>query len=275
MINILEIITGHTGVDHVTSADDASLYRALFGGQDAVLNVGSQFEYTVISNNLIKIADGDLVVQGHQARIRTNDYEELVIDNGTPSMQRHDLIVARYEKDVVSGVESIKLEVVKGTPALIAVDPELTQDDITSGGTLREFPLYRVKLNGINIEAVEKMFDTVSQDLMNLQFESGSNDDGSYIRFGNGLQICRHDLEVDINTSIAMGPAYRSERTTWDYPKPFIEPPFFDPKSSIVYGRWGVVLNKPEKETAHYSIMGFTNTSTLNGVHLLAIGRWK
>lgn len=158
MIDILEIITGHTGVDHVTSADDASLYRSIFGGQDAVLNVGSQFEYTVISNNLIKIADGDLVIQGHQARIRTNDYEELVIDNGTPGQQRHDLIVARYEKDVVSGIESIKLGVVKGTPALTAVDPEITQNNITSGGTLREFPLYRVKLNGINIESVTKLF---------------------------------------------------------------------------------------------------------------------
>lgn len=154
----LEIITGHTGIDHVTSADDASLYRSIFGAEDAVLNVGSQFEATIISNNLVRIADGDLVIQGHQARIRTNDYEELVIDNGTPGQQRRDLIVARYEKDVVSGIESINLAVIKGTPALIAVDPDITRDNITSGGTLREFPLYRVRLNGISIINVEKMF---------------------------------------------------------------------------------------------------------------------
>ena len=124
-----------------------------------------------------------------------------------------------------------------------------------------------------------------SAEQINDNFENGSivehnlnepnPERGYYVRYGNGLQVCWHKLEVDINTSIAMGSAYRTERRTWDYPKPFIESPFFDPKSTGVYGRWGVVLDEPEKETAHYSIMAFTNTSTLNGVHLLAIGRWK
>ena len=154
----MEIITGYTGKDHVTAADDASLYRAIFGSGDYVLNVGSVLKHTVISNNLIKIADGDVMIQGHQGRTKANDYTEVTIDNGTAGMKRHDLIVARYEKNVETGIESINLVVMKGIAATTAVDPEIIQENISTGGTRRDFPLYRVKLNGINIELVEQLF---------------------------------------------------------------------------------------------------------------------
>src|SRR5690625_4834396 len=103
----MEIITGYTGIEHVTSADDASLYRSIFGDDDYVLSVGSKFEATIIDNNTIKVADGDLLIQGHQARIRVNDYEEVSINNGIVGEKRNDLIVARYEKDTNTGIESI------------------------------------------------------------------------------------------------------------------------------------------------------------------------
>lgn len=156
----MEIITGYTGIEHVQSADDASLYRGIFGLDDYVLNVGSKLEANIVDNNTVRIMDGDVIIQGHQGRIRANDYNEVTIDNGTPGEQRNDLIVARYLKNTETGVESIKLEVVKGSPAVEATDPETIKEDLKIGGTQRDFALYRVSLDGINLKSVTSLFST-------------------------------------------------------------------------------------------------------------------
>ena len=49
-------------------------------------------------------------------------------------------------------------EVIQGTAGETATDPELAQDDIYTGGKTRELPLYRVKIEGLSIVAVEQMF---------------------------------------------------------------------------------------------------------------------
>ena len=157
----MEIITGYTGENHVTSADDASLYRGILGADDYVLEVGNKFAATIVDNNTVRIMDGDLVIQGHQARIRANDYNEVTIDNGTPGQKRNDLIVARYQKNTITGIESISLEVVKGTPGTTATDPEIIQEDLKVGGTQRDFPLYRVSIDGINLQSVTSLFNVI------------------------------------------------------------------------------------------------------------------
>lgn len=43
----------------------------------------------------------------------------------------------------------------------MAEDPELTKENLYEGGKLREFPLWRVKLEGINIIGVEQMFKII------------------------------------------------------------------------------------------------------------------
>lgn len=157
----IQIITGLREVSSVTSADDAALYRGIFGPNDYVLKVGNKFSASIIDNNHVKLLDGDLLIQGHQARIRTNDYETVTIDNGVATKKRHDLIVARYVKNSETGIEEITLLVIKGETADIGVDPEVIRGDIPAGDTEHEFALYRVKLDGLSIEAVEPMFDIV------------------------------------------------------------------------------------------------------------------
>lgn len=154
----MRIITGYTGEKHITPADDASLHKGIFGDGDYVLPTGSQFEATIQSNTEIRIADGDLVMQGRHARIDSG-YESLTIENGSQGMYRNDLIVARYSKDSSTSVEAISLAVIKGTAVSgSAVDPNYNKGDINNGET-REFPLYRVVLNGINIALVTPLFE--------------------------------------------------------------------------------------------------------------------
>lgn len=84
----------------------------------------------------------------------------MTIANGTQGMNRNDIIVRRYRKDESSEIESTEYAVIKGTPnAGEALDPEVTIGDIRTGATLHEMKLYRVKIEGLNITAVEPLFN--------------------------------------------------------------------------------------------------------------------
>lgn len=153
----MKIITGYTGEKHITPADDAGLHKSIFGEGDYVLHSGSQLAATIQSATEIRIADGELVMQGRHAR-NDSGYQAVAIANGTQGMYRNDLIVARYTKDANTSVESISLVAITGTATSgTASDPAHNIGNIENGET-RDFPLYRVKLNGINIERVEQLW---------------------------------------------------------------------------------------------------------------------
>lgn len=153
----LKIITGYTSEKHITPADDAGLHKSIFGDGDFVLHSGSQFAATIQSATEVRIADGELIMQGRHAR-NDSSYQAVAITNGTQGMYRNDLIVARYTKDGSTSVESISLVVITGTATSgTASDPAYNTGDIENGET-RDFPLYRVKLNGITIESVEQLW---------------------------------------------------------------------------------------------------------------------
>lgn len=143
---------------HIYAQDDAAIYQSIFGG-DGVLNIGSLFATTVISNNKVRVKDGILCVGGHIGRTEYADYEDLTIENGTTGKYRNDIIYATF---VTSGdVDSFKLAVRKGTEGSSATDPAVTQGNLYEGGTTREYPLWRVKLEGLSIVAVEQMFTVI------------------------------------------------------------------------------------------------------------------
>lgn len=161
----MHLITGYAGEAHVTAADQGSLHAALFGEESYVLNRGSKLAATVVSNNSITIADGDIMMQGRHARIEEDDTVSLAIENGTQGNYRNDLIVARYTKNASTGVEAVNLVVIKGTPAGSSpADPAYTVGDIINDHVAQaDMPLYRVKLNGLTIETVETLFTMAGQ----------------------------------------------------------------------------------------------------------------
>jgi hypothetical protein len=156
----LHLVTGYAGRAHVTAADYASLNAAILGEGQYVLNRGSQFATTIISNNSIRVADGDIIMQGRHIRLDEGSHVDLTIQNGTQGTNRNDLIVARYTKNSVTGIEDCNLVVIKGTESSeTATDPAYTDGDIINGHVLQaDMPLYRVSLNGINVNALECLF---------------------------------------------------------------------------------------------------------------------
>lgn len=142
---------------HIYAEDDAAVYQAIFGG-DGVSTIGQACKATILSNNKVRVADGVICVGGHMARIPYGEYEDCEIMNGQSEKNRNDIIVAKFETTGTGGIDTMTCEVIQGTAGETAVDPELTQDDIYAGGKVREYPLYRVKIEGLSIVAVEQMF---------------------------------------------------------------------------------------------------------------------
>lgn len=160
----MHLITGYAGAEHVTAADAGSLNTAIFGSGQYVLDRGNKFAATIVTNNTIRIADGDIMMQGRHVRLAEGSYVDLTIDNGAQGMMRNDLIVARYTKDASTGVEAVNLVVIKGTAAASnPADPAYTAGDIINDHVaLNDMPLYRVPLNGLNVQTLVPLFTMAS-----------------------------------------------------------------------------------------------------------------
>lgn len=142
---------------HIRAEDDASVYQSIFG-EDGVSTVGQACKATVMSNNKVRIADGIICVGGHFARIPYGDYIDCEIDSGQSEKKRNDIIVARFESTGTGGIDTYTCEVKKGKAGSTATDPEIVQEDLYKAGKVRELPLYRVKIEGLSITAVEQLF---------------------------------------------------------------------------------------------------------------------
>ena len=159
----MNIIWGYKADPHITAQQLRNTYIGIFGEDAHILDVGSELAATVVSATEIQIADGVMVGQGCTASIEHGMTESLTIANGSQGMQRKDLIVARYSKVASTGVESMTLAVITGTPASSSpADPSYNSGDIADGDSPVDFPLYKVNINGISITSVERLVDVVS-----------------------------------------------------------------------------------------------------------------
>ena len=76
------------------AADHASLNAAIFGAGQGVTNRGNQFAAEIVTNNQIRVLDGDIMMQGRHVRLNEGNYVDLAIENGEQGKLRNDLIVA-------------------------------------------------------------------------------------------------------------------------------------------------------------------------------------
>lgn len=188
------LMDGFADGPHVTEVQIGLANQAVIGPDDYVLEGGRESEAQILTNNSIRIFDGVYCIQGRRDVIPANGYTDVTIANGSQSMNRNDIIVRRYKKDESSEIETTEYAVIKGTPSSgTAVDPEVTIGDIRSGATLHEMALYRVKLTGLNITAVEPMFN-ILKNMATLQKEL--TELNSNIKILNSKKDSGHALKV-------------------------------------------------------------------------------
>lgn len=156
----MHLVTGYAGQEHITAIDQAAFNAMLVGTGEFVLDTGNKLAAQVISNNKIRILDGNLMMKGRFVRLDPDTYVDLTIENGAQGMKRNDLIVARYTKNTTSGVEAVNLVVIKGTAASTdPVDPAHTEGDISNGAASQhDFPLWRIPLDGLSVGSPVALF---------------------------------------------------------------------------------------------------------------------
>lgn len=142
----LTINTDRGAQAHYLAEDDASIFRALLGGQDAVYFEGSTLA-TKLEQNKVRIGACVLFVGGHAGRIAGGDSATLTLPMGVAGQNRVDLICAVFKRN--RGVDAMELIVKQGTSTSgVAVEPATTSGNLDTGATLREFKLLRIEWNG-------------------------------------------------------------------------------------------------------------------------------
>lgn len=158
----MNIITGYRGEPHITSEQDRAGNQGSYGTESYVLNIGNKLAATIASANEIRIADGAICHQGCLANIDAGTYDSVAINNGAQGLNRIDLIVARYTKNSETNVESLDLVVIQGSSVSgTPIAPSGLTGNIQNGDSPVDMPLYQVRLTGITLASVTKVFNTV------------------------------------------------------------------------------------------------------------------
>lgn len=157
----LHLVTGYAGEAHVTSSDQGSFNEALIRGGQFVLEAGANFSASIVTNNQVRVNDGELIMQGRHVKLSPGSYVDLSVENGAQGYFRTDLIVARYTRNTNSGIEECNLIVLKGIPdGSNPSAPEYITGNINSAGAIQhDFPLYRLTLSGLALEGIEAIFE--------------------------------------------------------------------------------------------------------------------
>ena len=167
----IELVTGHAGQEHVSSADAGRFNAGVCGTGKYVLDTGLKFAYSIESANLIRISSGDAVNQGRHITIPPNTYEDAALLNGAQGKTRIDVITLRYSKvtrqvdsETVT-LEEASVEVVKGTEVPTGTTPEVPaviSGNIFGGATTDDMPLYHVLITDTSVTSVTPVFTVMS-----------------------------------------------------------------------------------------------------------------
>ena len=158
----VHLVTGFKGEEHIQSADQGSFNASFFGEGEFVMEAGNQCEASILDNNTVRILDGDILMQGRHIRIPSNTYIDVNIKTGTAGVNRNDLIVMEYSKDANSGIETADLKVIQGVASEgTATNPSVVTGDILGGAAFNQMPMYRVKVEGVVLVAIEPLFTVI------------------------------------------------------------------------------------------------------------------
>lgn len=148
----IELVTGRAGRAHVDSSDVRVFNAyATASGRYVLHGGGAEIE----SANDLHVLPAEILMDGAHVRI-TGTGEELTLENGASSYDRIDIVALHYVSvgGEDSRVESVTLEVIRGTPVDTgtgAQDPEMpvTGSSILDGSSDVYVPYIKVKITGL------------------------------------------------------------------------------------------------------------------------------
>lgn len=105
--------------------------------------------------------------------------------------------------------------------------------------------------------------------------ENGTNENGEYVRYASGVQICWTTMS-DFVIDIAIGNIYRSESQMWTYPAAFDDDyPIVVSGVISALNRWLGTTGSPFGGNVYLRGYGAVSSSSGYTAYVMAIGRWK
>lgn len=156
----MEIVSGRTGIPHVTSQQFRQFIEGTVGQDSYILRSGEKLEPELASNNSLKIRSGMMCHHGNISSIKIGTYDEVELTNGTQGMKRIDLVVNRYTRNEEDNTEKNEWVVIMGTPAESnPAVPEYIKGNLQNGDLADDCPVFEVHFDGINIVEVTKKLE--------------------------------------------------------------------------------------------------------------------
>ena len=155
----MEIVVGFQGKEHVTAGQVGRILAGMAGDGAYVLDTQNGLAATMVTANQVRIDTGDLVMHGRVATVETP--ETLTVESGVTGQRRNDLVVARYQKEASTSVESCELVVVRGTAVSYGdpSDPTINDGSILDGDSPVDVPLWRIPIDGLTPGTPVKLFE--------------------------------------------------------------------------------------------------------------------
>ena len=136
-----------------SAQQDADLHAGIIGNSAIVLPVGSKCKAEIMSSNKVRVYDGEFISQGRRFNQPYGESADFTLDNGSQGTVRYDIIGLKFFRNS-EGKEACETFVHKN----VGASGTVYEEDIREGATSSYVSMYRVKLNGINIESVTPLF---------------------------------------------------------------------------------------------------------------------
>lgn len=149
------IIAGYTGAPHVTAQQARFENQGSYGTGCYVLPVGNQLALTITSATSVTLDTGVFSMQGCTGE--NSSSLPLAVPQCAAGMKRIDYVLARYHKNN-DGTEQIGFLTVSGTAVSSnPTPPSYTTGSIEDGDTTVEYPIWKISVDGLSIDSVERV----------------------------------------------------------------------------------------------------------------------
>lgn len=175
----------NAGGAKVTAQNDAEFYAGMVGNGTVALTSGNGGYAEIVTNNLVRIHDGEFISQGRRFQVPAGEVDDFEIENGTQDTIRYDIIGYKFTRDA-DGNEIAENFVHKD----VGVDGAMEEFSIRDGDIDGYIGIYKVKLNGLSIESVEPLYEVFSVNKgVAYIVEAGQNGNTQWIKYSDGTMI--------------------------------------------------------------------------------------
>lgn len=150
------LINGN-GNPAVYASQDSDWFGAITGNQTVIMNVNQNLAYELLDNNTLVLKSGVLVTkEGRRVQIDVGDTEEITIPTGTQNVNRFYICGFKLTTDN-HGVQSAETFIEQ----MGSSTETITEEQFKDGATSVYVSLYRIYQNGITIQSITPLLNTI------------------------------------------------------------------------------------------------------------------